>query len=29
MNIPSIPRQSAATPPIRLPMIWPSARKTE
>ena len=29
MNMPSIPSQSAANPPIRLPVIWPIARKTE
>ena len=29
MNMPSMPRRSAATPPIRAPVIWPMARKTE
>ena len=29
MSIPSIPRASAANPPIKAPMIWPTARKTE
>ena len=29
MSMPSMPRQSAAIPPIRLPMIWPMARNTE
>ena len=29
MRIPSIPRVSAASPPTRLPPIWPSPRNTE